>query len=45
MLLSISILAWADEPAASENDISAVFENLIERLKANPPYAHFYRGH
>jgi phosphate acetyltransferase len=44
MLLSLSVPALAEEPAAAENTVSAIIDPLIARLKANPRTLIFTEG-
>ena len=44
MLLSLSFPAWAEEPSAEENTISAIIDPLISLLKANPRTLIFTEG-
>jgi len=36
MVLSLSVPVWAEEPAAGENAVPSMLDDLVERLKAGP---------
>ena len=44
MLLSLSVPALAEESAAAGNDVSGIFDNLIELLRSNPRRLIFIEG-
>ena len=44
MLLSLYVPAWAEAPADAENAVPAIFDNLVERLRANPRSLVFTEG-
>ena len=44
MLLSLFVPAWAEAPADAENAVPAIFDNLVERLRANPRSLVFTEG-
>ena len=44
MLLSLYVPAWAEGPADTENAVPAIFDDLVERLRANPRSLVFTEG-